>query len=172
METWKPIAGYEGYYEVSNKGRVRSLGRIKRNGRRANPRMLNPKKQHNGYLNVHLFDADGACKSFKIHRLVAAAFLSNPEGKAQVNHKDGNKANNFVENLEWMTASENQEHAHKTLGIPYAPTGLPSPHRKLNREQVEAIRRDLRSQSTIARDYGVCQQTISNIKHGVYYVNW
>lgn len=111
MEKWKPVKGYEGFYEVSDEGRVRSLDRYTRNSRNGNfTRFVKGrvKKQSNrgGYLCVTL-NRDGKYKTVLVHRLVALAFLDNPSHLPQVNHKDENKRNNRVDNLEWCTAEYN-----------------------------------------------------------------
>lgn len=103
MEMWKEIDGYEGRYEVSNYGNVRSLN-FRQTGMVKN---LKPQPDKKGYLTVGLCK-DGGMKWGKIHRLVASAFIPNPDNKPQVNHKDGNKANNCVNNLEWATSATNQ----------------------------------------------------------------
>lgn len=100
MEIWRAVPGFEGRYEVSNEGRVRN----------SKHRVLRPKRAGAGYQMVAL----GYGKYRYIHRLVATAFLPNPEGKPQVNHIDGDKTNNAVDNLHWCTASENQRHAYAT----------------------------------------------------------
>lgn len=102
-EQWKPITGYEGHYEVSNKGNVKSLKYKKH-------RILKP-SEWQGYKKIKLV-MEGIEKTFKIHRLVAKAFVKNPEDKPMVNHKDGNKGNNIYTNLEWTTNAENIKHAY------------------------------------------------------------
>lgn len=110
-EIWMPIEGYEDRYEVSNTGKVRSL----------NYRMTGKKKELKPIMQGKGYHAVGLCKNGKmkwgkVHRLVADAFIPNPENKREVNHKDGNKQNNHADNLEWSTASENQKHAYR-LGL-------------------------------------------------------
>lgn len=102
---WKDIKGYEGLYQVSDDGHVR---RVKAH----EPKIL--KNREGLYYTVSL-SQNGKKKSFSIHRLVAEHFLDKPEGKAEVNHKDGNKLNNNVENLEWVSQKQNQDHAIEKL---------------------------------------------------------
>lgn len=101
-EEWRDIDGYEDLYQVSNMGRVLSL---KFNHTENNPKILKPIELL-GYLVVNLYK-DGKMKSFKIHRLVAKAFIPNPDNLPEVNHKDENKFNNVVDNLEWCTTKYN-----------------------------------------------------------------
>lgn len=108
-ETWKDIKCYEGLYQVSNLGRVKSLGRkinTGRNGYRVTTDMI--LKQHitRGYARV-ILQKPGKLKSFQVHRLVADAFVPNPDNKPQVNHKNENKLDNCAENLSWVTPKEN-----------------------------------------------------------------
>lgn len=109
QEIWKPVKDFEGLYEVSNMGNVRSLnyrctGEIK---------ILKPGKDKRGYLKVNLYKSS-KYSSKRVHRLVATAFIPNLDNKTQVNHIDGNKQNNTVSNLEWCTNSENMQHAWRT----------------------------------------------------------
>lgn len=112
-EIWKPIKGYEGYYEVSNRGNVKSLSRqIKiRNGKDAlkKEKILKLQKTKNGYLSVML-SKERTFLGFYVHRLVARAFIPNPENKPQIDHIDGSRDNNNVNNLRWCTAKENRNY--------------------------------------------------------------
>ena len=116
IEIWKPIPGLEGRYEVSNTGEVRSLprevnnhtGKIQLKGR-----VLRQRPDFKGYMRIDINDNNGKKHYFGVHRLVAEAFIPNPLLKEQVNHIDGDKANNNVSNLEWATNLENMRHAIK-----------------------------------------------------------
>ena len=113
IEVWKDIKGYEGLYQVSNKGRVKSLDRTVplRNGSKQykKGRILKPIPDRYGYLRVILFNDSGK-KRFSVHRLVCEAFHDNPENKPCVNHIDEDKTNNSASNLEWCTHKENNNH--------------------------------------------------------------
>lgn len=113
MEEWRSIKGYEGVYQVSNLGNVRSLN-YRRTG---NIKNLELDTHSQGYKIVYLH-SNGKREKFRVHRLVALAFIKNKLGKKYVNHIDGNKSNNSVSNLEWVTSSENQLHAYKN-GLKY-----------------------------------------------------
>lgn len=115
-EIWKNIPGYEGSYQVSDRGRVKSLPRkiIRKNGhiQTFKPRILKPLNHSNGYLEVCLSN-NGNQKRFYIHRLVAQAFISNPKNLPEVNHKDENKHNNFASNLEWCGRTYNNTYGSR-----------------------------------------------------------
>lgn len=102
-EIWKPVVGYEGLYEVSDKGRIKSLHYY--GGDRQV--VMSQSKRPDGYMELGLSKA-GKCTHYLVHRLVADAFIENPDNLEMVNHKDENKENNSVENLEWCTRSYNQ----------------------------------------------------------------
>ena len=112
-EEWRPIVGYEGLYEVSNTGQVKSFDRYVKysNGRihLHKGKVLSPIKDRDGYLQVNLCYS-GRINSIKVHRLVAQAFIPNPDNLPQVNHKDENKTNNCVENLEWCDSKYNNNY--------------------------------------------------------------
>ena len=121
-EIWQDIAGYEGYYQVSNLGRVKSVSRKVSNGHsmvNKEERILLPNTLAKGYYQVTLYNGKTR-KCFQVHRLVAMVFIPNPKSLPQVNHKDGNKQNNIADNLEWCDNSGNQLHAWRI--------GLQKPH--------------------------------------------
>lgn len=105
-EIWKDVGGYEGLYMVSNLGRVKSFHRKEEH-------ILSPGFDRYGYRQVGL-SKDGKNKRSRIHRLVALAFIENPLNKSDVNHKDSDRSNNTLANLEWNTSSENSRHSHRT----------------------------------------------------------
>ena len=116
VEFWRQIAGYEGIYEISTFGRIRSLPKYRKTKYNTKALykgvVLKPILQQNGYVYANLHKSNKP-KLFRIHRLVAIAFIPNSENKPQINHKNGIKTDNSVVNLEWVTASENVKHAYK-----------------------------------------------------------
>lgn len=128
-ELWHEILGFEGLYQVSNLGRIKNKKGM----------FLKPYLQ-NGYLRVGLYK-NKSIKSIYIHRLVATAFIPKIEDKNIINHKDGNKLNNNVQNLEWCNYSENNQHAYKyKLKIAKPLFGEKSPHHKLTNKDIQYIR--------------------------------
>ena len=116
IECWAPIKGYEGWYEVSNAGNVRSVERVvtyKDGRKRTYPSVILKTRLHNGYKMVNL-NKNKKCKEAYVHRLVAEAFKLKPKNKPWVNHKNGIKLDCSSANLEWCTPSYNNEHAVKT----------------------------------------------------------
>ena len=150
-ELWLPLPWRNDYW-ISSYGRVKG----------ARGRLLALQKQGCGYLSVQV----GKANTKHVHRLVAQTFIPNPEELPQVNHKDGDKHNNHVDNLEWVTASSNKLHALSTglIGI--------NPNRKLTPDQVQEIRQLLARgtlQKQIASRYGVAPRTVYGIKSGAIY---
>lgn len=114
METWKDIPAYEGHYQISSLGNVRSVVKwvaTANNGKQLRPSCVLKPLNDGNYLRVRL-STFGKTKNIRIHRLLALAFIPNPDNKSQVNHKDGNKLNNSIDNLEWATPAENSNHAY------------------------------------------------------------
>lgn len=113
MIEYRDIEGYEGLYQVSNKGTVISVPRLDRLGRKIGGKLLECTRHSGGYLRVCLYK-EGTKTYLYVHRLVALAFIGKPEHKDQVNHINGEKADNSAENLEWVTSQENNAHAYVT----------------------------------------------------------
>ena len=116
-EEWRDIPGFEGRYQVSNIGRVKSLPRRVNNHTgtlMVKEKILKQRPDFKGYMRIDLNDNDGKHRYLGVHRLVAMAFIPNPHNKPQINHIDGIKNHNSVDNLEWVTNSENQKHAYRT----------------------------------------------------------
>jgi len=140
-EIWKDIHNYEGLYQISNLGRVKSLAKQWRSGNngvtlRYHKDKILRQQNHSGYLEVKLCN-NGNKYSAKVHRLVCQAFLPNPENKPEVNHKDGNPTNNHDSNLEWCTHDENMQHA-KRIGLTLK--GIEHPSSQLTNSQVYRLK--------------------------------
>lgn len=163
---WKEIPGYEGYYAVSDTGEVKSLQRTittKSNQTYTIPeRILKATPVARGYLQV-MFCKDNVKKAFYVHRLVAEAFIENPNNEETVNHKDGNKLNNNANNLEWVSYSENNQHAYDTN---LHKKGEGHYKAKLTEEDVKQIRKEypsVNNYNKLAQEYGVSRATIRDI---------
>lgn len=116
-EEWKDVVGYEGLYQVSNLGRIRSLNRLCKSGRgyvihKLSGKIMSLKVHKKGYLEVSL-SLNGKRRMHKVHRLVAIAFIENPQSLKEVNHKDENTKNNSVENLEWCSSKYNANYGSR-----------------------------------------------------------
>jgi hypothetical protein len=157
MEEWKDIVGYEGLYQVSNTGRVKSLKKCEL--------LMKHQISNCGYCRVSLRKPKSSIK-YSIHRLVAEAFLPNPNNLPQVNHIDGNKLNNLVDNLEWNTRSENQKHAYRNR-LQISLKGEKHNMNKLTQLQVNEIREKYAtkkySQAELSCEYNVSKSHISDI---------
>ena len=164
-EVWKEIPNYEGMFAISNYGRVKSLARRVSNHtgfinkpERIMKYQLNPK----GYPVVRLQNLQKYKKTYSIHRLVAKAFIPNPENKPQVNHIDGNKQNNNVENLEWCTNGENAIHAYKH-GLNHHSENAGKPKRKVNQIDIQTGKIIRTFDSIAEASYAMCKKKSSNI---------
>ncbi len=174
-ELWRSIKGYEGYYEVSNFGQVRSLDRTLERKNQSTifckGKILKLHINKQGYYYTDL-KKNGKRKKERINRLVAIAFIPNPKNKPQVNHINGIKTDNRAENLEWNTPKENISHAYDN-GL--RKTGEKHHNAKLTNEQVREIRKSYVygskefSQYALAKKYGVSQDIIKKIVHNKSY---
>lgn len=111
-EIWKDVKGFNGKYQVSSYGRVKSIGHTDSLGRYWKSVVLRPAKYRGEYLHVHLTSSHSKQVSISVHQLVARAFIPNPNNYPQVNHKDEDPTNNHVDNLEWCTAQYNVNYGH------------------------------------------------------------
>lgn len=167
-EKWKDVKGYEGIYKISNRGRVMSF--ITRWPSKLH-RILKHNKNNHGYHKVDLYKAKKR-HPFLVHRLVLAAFIEPSPKDKETNHKDGDKNNNNVNNLEWVTSSENNFHAYKIgLQKPRNLRAEANPNVKLSWPQVIVIRslKGINSQRKLAKRYGVCKSTIGWIHQGKHW---
>ena len=158
QEIWKDIDGYGGKYQVSSLGAVRN---------KLTCRVLKSVCHRTGYIHVSLCSMK-ELHTKTIHRLVAIAFIPNPENKPQVNHKDGNKKNNSVDNLEWATQFENMRHASRA-GL-FCQVGTANNNSRLTEKEVLEIRKAFKegkTQTSLAKIYGVARAQIYKIIHGI-----
>lgn len=164
VEEWRDVVGYEQHFQVSNFGRIYS--------KRTN-KILSQGTSKTGYavLSTRIGGRNGICKCFKVHVLVARAFIPNPQNKPIVNHKDGNKLNNNDNNLEWATYSENTKHAYEN-GLIITLKGEELHNSKLTEDDVKYIRSVyIKSDRTygaraLAKKFSVDKNTISSCING------
>lgn len=173
-EIWKKVEGYENIYEVSNHGNIQSIDHfvVGKKSRTQKGRVLSVSISTKGYHQVSL-SLLGRRFHTGVHRLVAKAFLANPDNKEQVNHKDGNKSNNHVSNLEWATNQENIIHAYKNnlVKLNY---GEKHHQCRFTNNQIKELKRKLAngvSGSSISKEYKISQAAVSQIKKGKTYKN-
>ena len=165
IEEWKWIDGYENYYQVSNFGRIKSVDRevFYKDGRKAihkgGPVAIN--KRPNGYLKANLYK-DGGMKNVTVHRLVAEAFIENPNNYPEINHRDEVKSNNHVENLEWCTSKYNSNYG--TAKERWA-TKQSIPVKGVHKETGEEIYLKSMTEGAL---YGFDQRAISDVCAGKY----
>ena len=161
-EIWKDVKGYEGEYQISNKGRLKSIRYIEKYSGIVE-KVMKPGNNGRGYMTT-MIGRNGNVKSVKIHRLVAEAFIPNPENLPEVNHIDGNKKNNCVENLEWVTHQGNMVHAYATK--------LNVKNSKLSRYEIQNMRERYIPKDqkygiqAFAKRYGMSSSHITRIIHG------
>ena len=117
QEIWKDVRGWEGLYQISNLGNVRTLHYKK-------PYLRKLSKTQRGYLVVNFFISKGKYKNYSVHRLVAEAFIPNPNNLPQINHKDENRLNNRVDNLEWCTNKYNCNYGHHCENLSKSRIGM------------------------------------------------
>jgi len=164
LENWKDIPGYEGSYQASDLGRIKSLRRRDRLDRYwIEERILKTTVSRHGYLTLFLSEKDGSQKNQLVHRLIAETHILNPKNKPQVNHKDGIKVHNEKTNLEWSTKSENEKHAYKT-GLKEGIKGEQHVFSKLTEKDVIQIRTSKLGSRDLSKMYNVSQSLICNIK--------
>lgn len=179
METWKDVPKYKDCYQASTYGRIKSLSKHKKNGKfshQTNEIILKQSINKYGYNGVCLYK-NSKGKFIKVHRLIAIAFLPNPENKPQVNHKDGIKTNNRIENLEWVTNKENFAHA-KEIGLLHGCEhlkGEKNPKAKLKEYEVIFIRRNFdgttKMRKHFAEIYNLNICTVNRVLCGKYWRN-
>ena len=172
-EIWKDVKDYEGFYQVSNLGRVKSLDRFDRIHHHWKGKMLKLAMSRGGYLAVEL-NKNGKASKKSVHRLVAEVFVPNPLNKSMVNHLDGIKTHNTPDNLEWCTDSENKYHAYRN-GLNKGPRGELQGSHKLTWDDIHYIREHYKpkdkqySTGALGKKFNVRPSTIYKI---ITYQRW
>ncbi|RJP48805.1 MAG: hypothetical protein C4586_08635 [Anaerolineaceae bacterium] len=168
-EIWKDIPEFEGVYQISNHGRLKKLKCERRP--HSYPRIVSVKNGNGWYLTI-ILQFEGKKKTARIHRLVAEAFIPNPENKLEVNHKDTNKQNNHWSNLEWVSRKENHAHAVKNTDIV---KGM-NHYNKFVRPNIIVqvspegdVIKEFPNACEAARTTGVCNRNILQVAHKTQY---
>lgn len=168
-EDWVPIRGYEGFYEISRTGKIKSLSRVIYNSRSINKQSVLKETILTwsfalGYAHIRL-RKDGKASTFKIHRLLAETFIENPLNKTVVNHINGLRGDNSLENLEWCTPGENQKHAYDTgLRRRFTQENHPKSRKVMNKETKEVYP----SMKALAEAIGVPHSILKSRLNGTY----
>ncbi len=170
IEEWRDIIGYEGLYQISNIGRIKTLSKFAGRSNRKE-KIMKQSFNSKGYLHIVL-SKNNISQTCRVNRLVALNFISNPDNLPQVNHKDGIKANNRVDNLEWCTSKYNVNHSIYT-GLRKGLKGENNPMSKLTQVHIEEIRylysTGSYTQKVLAIYYRVKHNTISRILNNKTY---
>jgi hypothetical protein len=171
-EIWKDLIGFEGFYKISNLGRIKSIDRYVNSSLKNQKSVLRIGKilklslDRYGYLKVNI-RKNNIKKNITIHRAVALTFIKNTKNLEQVNHIDGNKQNNYVENLEWITNDDNIAHGVKNNLFVF---GENHHNSKLTNQQVKEIKEKyipkIYSSYKLAKEYGVSRPNINSIING------
>jgi hypothetical protein len=171
MENWTKIEGFNGVYEISDLGRCKRIKAIDLKGRQRKEKILKPCHTGDGYYSYYLYGDNGRVAK-KAHRLVAKAFISNSENKPEVNHKNKNRSDNVVNNLEWATESENVKHSYANgTRVPYW-LGKNNPYAKAaikaNKKKVKCDTLNIEFDSVMetADKLGICFTLISAVCRG------
>lgn len=170
-EEWRDIKGYEGIYQVSNLGNIKALKRKRKNGLVYKEHLMKSYDARGGYKRIMLCDDSMNKNRFMVHRLVAMAFIENPNNLPQINHKDENPKNNNVENLEWCTCKYNQNYGGRIERV----SGENNSQHKLTEQQVREIRKTYIphskdfNQEKLASKYGVTRRVVHDI---IYRHKW
>lgn len=171
-EIWKDVNGWEGLYQVSNLGRVRSVPHYDWMNRPYKGKVLTPVRNGNGYLRVNM--TNGKIRRLSdVHRLVASAFIPNPNGYPEVNHKDEDKDNNHVDNLEWCTEKYNTNYGTGRKRAGAKVRGEKNPFAKLKEKDVIEIRKITKEngcsptiQKLVSEKFSISERTVRHIYHG------
>ena len=179
QEIWKDIKDFEGMYQVSSLGRVRSLDRFDSNGRLHKGDIKTTRDNGNGYKVVQLYK-DGKQKTVSVHRLVATAFIDNPDNKPEVHHIDSDRANNKLENLQWVTRKENNSFPERIESMKKNPNWLKNNKKALAKATEKStvvnshrtrftlgdVSLEFSSLSEGARQLGLDQSTCTKVANG------